>query len=760
MSEARIDLTEEQRAVVESGSNRLAVRAAAGSGKTRVLVERYLRLVLEQGLGPDQLLTITYTRKAAAEMKRRIVAGLKAAGKRQMAAQAESGPIQTIHGFCERLLRENAPAAGLDPEFKILSDAEQKIALHEALRQALAYETHDDPAVERLLQVLAGERQWGQTEPHSKLMSECERCLEAVRSNGLDMERLAELYASAETTLAHWNRVVLETLPSGARAACQAFVETDLFLSKAKAAGQTPAWLNQLQPALNEEAAIHTAGMMHLVLRAWQLLEERQFRRQELDYAALEARGVLLVERRAAVADRIRRQYPVVMVDEAQDMNPVQHRLLDAIGAASEMLVGDAQQSIFGFRHADAALFVSKTRDREALALTHNFRSDEGILRFVDRYFQRKFESDYLRMTPPQELDLDAEGPEKFPGVEFWPCDKGDWHAVARNIAAMIADGCKPGDMAVLVQKWGSGEGVLRALQAMQIPARIAGAASSFYTRLDVRDLSNALAALANPYDDFALIATLLSPVCGVSLDSAALLALRRPVVQALTDFEPPLESDLAPFAAFRDWFLRLQATADRLSASEALGEVFAGTPYLQNLARREGADQRLANVRKLQRLAAESLEMDAGQFAETMREVRALRHREGDAPALDESEDAVTILSVHKAKGLEFDVAVLADLRSSRQKPADSTLVLPREEMIVVKLGAHRSNYFAFALERKAVQEALEETRVFYVAATRARKKLCIVLPEGAVAGSPADELRSMFRFGIEERRPQAPVQ
>ena len=106
-------MTPEQNSVISDRTDRLTVRAAAGSGKTRTLVARYLRYIKEDGLTPDQILTITFTRKAAAEMKKKIVSELRDAGLNQQAQSAETGPISTIHGFLERALRENAIAAGI-----------------------------------------------------------------------------------------------------------------------------------------------------------------------------------------------------------------------------------------------------------------------------------------------------------------------------------------------------------------------------------------------------------------------------------------------------------------------------------------------------------------------------------------------------------------------------------------------------------------------------------------------------------------------
>ena len=108
--------TEEQRLVIESPAKQFMVTASAGAGKTFVLVERYLWMIEQLGFEPHEILTITFTRKAAAEMKERIVGRLRSMGQFDRAQIAETGPIQTIHSFCERLLRENSLAAGIDPK--------------------------------------------------------------------------------------------------------------------------------------------------------------------------------------------------------------------------------------------------------------------------------------------------------------------------------------------------------------------------------------------------------------------------------------------------------------------------------------------------------------------------------------------------------------------------------------------------------------------------------------------------------------------
>ena len=149
----KIELRPIQKEVVEAREPHLVVIAGAGAGKTSVLVQRYLRFVRE-GIPPSNILSITFTRKAAAEMKKRIVDTLREEGLFEAAREAETGPIQTVHSFCERLLRENAIAAGLDPEFEILAEAAKAEAREEAIQGAMG-DPPDESSVRNLLHELA-----------------------------------------------------------------------------------------------------------------------------------------------------------------------------------------------------------------------------------------------------------------------------------------------------------------------------------------------------------------------------------------------------------------------------------------------------------------------------------------------------------------------------------------------------------------------------------------------------------------------------
>jgi ATP-dependent exoDNAse (exonuclease V) beta subunit len=745
--------TEEQTKAIHSDSSRFIVSASAGSGKTFVLTKRYLRHVLEHGIPPDAILTITFTRKAAAEMKRRIVNQLRELGRLDDAQVAETGPIQTIHSFCERLLRENAIEAAVDPEFEVLADSLSVRLAIECTREAIALSDHH--AVEPLLHSLAGK---GQT-PHQQLEAAVDRTFKKLRSAGLSFAELEYHHDTGIAMQVFWDRFVVDHLPAVIQAEIS---EHEGPMSQWLASAfkrhrlPVPEWVPKKDDT--DKEAIYrdqSLGLVQLALRAWQLYEGRLRAHQALDFTSLELRAVKLLGSSDSVGARLKSQYRAVLVDEAQDLNPLQYRLLEGLDPAFRMLVGDAQQSIYSFREADVRLFQEAERTQERLNLTRNHRSDANVLRFVDHVFASVWRDGYRPMTEPVAFDLDSDAPPENDAVEAWRQRGNDAAATAGYVAELISEGANPGAIALLVTSGHYAMTLLAALKKLEIPARIIGGSERFFARLEIRDVANALRAVATPKDDFAVLACLRSPMVGLSLDSIVRLAQQKGVAHAITEFDPENADDAQKLARFAAWFHPLREYADRLAAWEVIAKLLAETPYLEALAATERADQAIANVRKLQMLATQEPELGPMEYAERIREIQEIRHKEGDAPAGSETADEVQILTVHKAKGLEFDIVVLAQTQTTMIRRAEPILIDTHHGMVSAKFDRSAGSLVhRILLSEVRKKELDEEWREIYVAMTRARRKLCIVSTVGGRnTNSWSKQLAPFLEHGVRVR-------
>lgn len=729
--------TVEQEAVIVTVASKFAVKAAAGSGKTSVLVERYIRHVTELGHTPEELVTVTFTRKAAAEMKARIVAELRKLGRYEDAQLAETGPIQTLHSFCERVLRENSVEALLDPNFEVLEGHKSVSLVETAVRTALLAARDENEHAAALVDRLSGRgAAQASASAHGQLRVLVANCLHKLRGTGLPREWLSETYATPESTLGFWFASVLSEFPETVGHGLLPDSDWGSELSKRLREGgvRVPHWAKGQSLASDLAAAKDSVGLMWLVLTAWDWLESEMLRVQELDFPLLESKAVRLLSESPVVKKRIMSSIKALLVDEAQDLNPMQYKLINSIQASGEMLVGDPQQSIYGFRYADRELFVERCLQVETYQLSRNHRSDLGILHFVDSVFAPQWGSEHTSMVPSLVDPDDPFGSLLLPhyqGVELWPVPQRDFGTTAALIKQLVDEGVEPSKIAVLTRTSAAINQLTPKLTTLGVPNRSVGASEKFYTRLEVRDLANALEALCDPRGDFALLALLRSPFVGLSFDAVVWLAAHTPVLVGIADDTRLSNEDKAKLETFRVWFERGRRIADRVPAWETISYLLSNTGYLEELAKRPSADQALANVRKLLALAADEPESNAREFAQRIREIQFLRHGEGEAPVLDESEEAVTLMTIHKSKGLEFDVVVLPDTYYKLSPQKGQVAFDAPKGVMVTGLDKPLSAYYSWLADKEVEQGREEELRVLYVAMTRAKTRLCLVVSE-----------------------------
>ena len=401
---------EQSAAVLRSGQDVCSV-AGPGSGKTRVLVERFAYLV-EQGAEAASILAITFTDKAATEIKARLVERFRGDPVRRRAV--ESAPVSTIHGFCRGLLAEHAIAAGLDPAFTVL-DARQAEALQVASMEAVL----DRLAARRREEFAALAETWSGAD---EMAANLRGVYESLRMGGGARAALGELprfdVAAALDELYQAVSEMLAASPPGTSEPQRRRLDNGRQWLGRRDAVAPLEWLDRfsldakgLKPghpiadgigrarALREAAVRAVVGEMAAGPRALArqalldfedeyALGKRQ--RGVLDFADLEEKALALLENDAAIGAATAERYAAILMDELQDTNPVQWRILDRVRRPGRFFaVGDVNQSIYGFRHAAPEQFVAY---QESVAraggvldrLEDNYRSRAGILAAVE----------------------------------------------------------------------------------------------------------------------------------------------------------------------------------------------------------------------------------------------------------------------------------------------------------------------------------------------------------------------------------------
>jgi ATP-dependent exoDNAse (exonuclease V) beta subunit len=802
--------TEEQRAAIERRDGAGLLAAAAGSGKTSVLVERFVRTCVEDGVAVVRILAITFTEKAANELKERIRAEFLSLGDEERARETEGGSISTIHGFCARLLRAHPLLAEIDPRFTVLdqpgADRVSRESFGRSLDDFLA--GGGEPATALVAAYGADPLRRCIVDAHDELRSRGEepRLPELPPAPPLgplvDSLEVAAREAGAELAAAEQPgaRVVqaLEALD-----ACTALLADGLGngvpLPAAADAAKLPApnggsalrteaceryrgaHESFAAACRDHHAALAYAEMAALLEHYARRYEESKSRLSVLDFGDLELAAHRLLDRHRDVRERVAARCERIMIDEFQDTNPLQLELLELIARDNLFTVGDEFQSIYGFRHADVELFRSR-RDALApagrtLALRANFRSHPAILGALNVAFTPSFGSRFAPLVPGGEA-VTRDAPDESPRVELlvtdcdapWrdvplvapgtPAPAQPWRAAeARLLAQRIRELTRTGgyehrDVVVLLRATGDIALYERALEDQGVPTYVIGG-RGYWAHREVQDLVAHLAVVANPREAMRLYEVLASPLVGLSSDGLVLLGAAarsrsRDPWSVLRDSEPIAdmsEEDRARLERWLPWIGGERAAAPRRSLEALIDRALAATGYDLAVLRAPGGQRRLANVRKLMRLARE-WELERGRDLRGFLDAVAERvgddaevSRESDAPVEGEALDAVRLMTIHRAKGLEFPVVCVADL--GRQPPAggQELLRLGRDGRVGLRLatldGAPRRGALDWegigaAADRAAADE---ERRLFYVAATRAQERL--VLSGGMKAGA-----------------------
>ncbi len=811
--------TPEQRAAIEARGRDVLLEAGAGSGKTGVMVERYVRLVVDEGVTPDSILAFTFTDKAAAELRARVRAELsrRAAGAGAAAARASDllaaiggAWITTIHGFCNRVLGAHPVAAGVDPGFRVLDQPEAERAAREAFDAALAeFLASGDPAREETaaaydLEGLRGVivaihdelRSRGTAEPSlpdppvsdpteliARAIEAAGECLEGLKEGNGKRTVLEEALARLTQPGPPPSLEELEALrPGGTAKALALFREAlDDAISSTAEAGD------------GGHTYDHLAELLRLYTGAFETAKER---RAGIDFEDLLILAARLLERSDA-GQSYRGKFSHLLVDEFQDTNRLQLRLIEALqGPKSQLVVvGDELQSIYSFRHADLDVFrrrreqIDADPGAELMRLSGNFRSRPEVIAAVNLFGEALLGATYrpLRVGAPPaspaprgtghsvELHLTARDGWDEDGVDLDPAIDGrtplNCLAEARTLAARLRAlhdaGVERGAMVVLLRAFTHLDAYEDSLARAGLRPYVVGG-RGYWSQQQVADVCGLLATIANPLDDEALFGALASPACAVAPDTLWLLraaagrrrhvwpALERLALRDEVEIADPERLDQIPagerelLAEFATQLVGLRARAPRLGLAGLVEAAVTETGYDLATLLRPAGEARLANVRKLSRLAA-AYEEREGRDLRGLLDFLAARAEvdtEAQAATAAEGHDGVRIMTVHNAKGLEFEVVAVPDLSrgllSGGRRPV---LALGREQPPRVglqwrRLGRAAVNLYDYGelIETGESRDSEEGLRLFHVAATRARERLIL---SGVVKPQPAKETK-----------------
>ena len=722
------------------------VIAGPGSGKTTVLVEYYRRLV-DEGVDPLRILAITFTEKAAGNMRKKLAQAFQQ--QPETRARLERAWVSTVHGFCARLLRENAVFAGIDPEFRVLDAteawrmqqgamsaaidalfAEHLEAMRGLIRGLTNYEF--EPAVLNTYDTMRGAgirvAQLDQfPTPPGISVEEINDTLIAIRKESLFGWSIAQ-QQYLEGVLEGAERVLSAETPLAALRAIDGFA---CLLPKLKRGNAIYTLAIQMREQI--KAAEYTQitalyapqrEMLFEMLRRFDALyRSRKLEAGALDFSDLEEFTVRLLEESPETQARLRRQFDHILMDEFQDTNGQQARLISLIRPPDRFYaVGDINQSIFGFRHADPAGFTRYRNDVEArgrriVQLIANFRSRAEILRAVETVTADAPGIENRSLVPGRVFD---DAPEHSVDVIVAPTLEIEAQCVARRILDFPEFPFE--DFAILVRNTEVIPEFAAALTAAGIPF-VVNRGRGFYGSREVNDLTHLLRVIANPRDEISLAVVLRSPLVNVSEEALLRLKMNSESLAVSLDkidaaFTPEDRARLKRFAArLHEYRVRREyVTFDRLLL-DAIDE--CGYPASPNL------DKFLGQARD----AATRMSLD--EFIAELAILREENPREPDAPPEDAA-NAVKIMTVHSAKGLEFPVVFVAAIHKGIDSDVPA-VAFSRHVGLGARwrnpvTGKDKDDVFQHLLRQEWKQrEEQESSRLLYVAMTRAEHHLVL---------------------------------
>jgi ATP-dependent helicase/nuclease subunit A len=817
----------------------LIIEAAAGTGKTTALVSRIIA-VLTAGLTTlDRIVAVTFTEKAAGELKLRLRSAIESERNTPSATplerkrldlaleKLEEARIGTIHAFCGDLLRERPVEARVDPMFEVAPDDvaetlldgafdrwfEQTLASPgEGVRRVLRRRDLADRNGPRpILQAAARELiQWRDFDsPWQPSPFDRDRAIDRLLAEAVELQAIA-IEADDDDWLRRSIEEICRPLSEATRLesvrprdydaledALQRLLRGnprrwnwrgrgDFFGQRRRAdvIARRDAFRGSLQQ-FSEQAGANLAPMLRdEILPIIGHYRELKYRAGRLDFLDLLLTARDLVRSDPILRADLQNRFSHIFIDEFQDTDPLQAEILMLLAADDSaaadwltarpvpgklFIVGDPKQSIYRFRRADVALYQTVKHhliEHGGAALEHltvSFRATPQIQSMVNAAFAPLMPSDsptqpayaaleHYRpdfLSQPAIVALPVPAPYGGYGrITNWRIDESLPDAVGAFVKWLVSDSkwsvterespkervaIRPRHICILFRRFTSygrdvTRGYVRALEARHI-AHVLVRGGSFHEREEVLAIRNALAAIERPDDTLAVFATLRGPLFAIS--DGALLEFRETFRSLHPFFKLPDDGPGAAPDHLRELCDALTVLRDlhrgrnRRSIADTIAQLLARTRAHAGIAIWPTGDQALANVMRLMDLARH-YEANVGAtslrgFVEDL-EARAEREQAGEAPIIEEGTEGVRIMTVHRAKGLEFPVVILADITCNETAGEAHRYVDPTRRLCALRLAGAAPRELLDHADEELRRDEEEAVRLLYVATTRAR--------------------------------------
>ncbi|MGL5832493.1 MAG: UvrD-helicase domain-containing protein, partial [Waterburya sp.] len=818
------NLTPEQQAAAYAPCS-VVITAGAGTGKTHMLAERYLYYLRERNLSPLEIVAVTFTEKAATELRSRIrtLVSQELPQRLDLLAELEAAQISTIHALSARVCQEHFQLLNIPADFQVLDNLEGQVWLDEGLQQALTQLSPeifqlipysllkdvlgrllDDPyTAQQALQ--QGIQDWEQLIVDARLQAAktiindatwqpSQEILQQHQGQGgdkLEIIRLSVLQAIANLEAAENIAQAIATIQ-----------QVNLRVGSSKNWQDMKAVKNALTTLRDLVKRVASQGLLDLTLgdadeqlklmlpaltEAYQevtgYLSQLKLQRQVLTFNDLELYALKALTN-ISVQDYYYQRWQVFLIDEFQDTNPTQAELLNTLTAKAELtVVGDIKQSIYGFRRADIRVF-QQFRDRilqnngKEVILSTSFRTHETLINQLNQMFApllAENHQDLHGFRPSASLEessgidkyldkylqvlvigdpLTQEDEAKPPKPNRANRQRVEAFTLAARIKQMLdrqtpifdrhtrqTRPLEPKDIAILTRTWQPLEVYGEALAAIGIPAAPGGGGNLLATR-EAKDATALLRFLANPQDDIALVAVLRSPFFAVS--DRLLFQIREFFLTATFEEDFGWWSELQKIQ-FSEQFSELSRPVQVLQQllksrqsempSRVLQLADRLTGYTAVMANLPGADRRLADWRGFGQLVKE-LEQGTYDLFGVVRRLKGLSDKEiAVSRPIIAVNNAVSLMTIYAAKGLEWSLVIVADLSKERPKSYPAIRFDAQLGVAVTSktsLGETQKPVLYSWLEYLQSQQDREEAvRVLYVALTRARDYLILSAAE-----------------------------